>query len=122
MTTLDQRISELALSIAKVETQAKELPLISMGFTDEKRDLTLRHDRLLYIRDNVCKALECPAFPGNPIPFAIALADLVRECGTSSIQSDDAKRILWILMSQSYGQLSTIDLSDEWDLLVGDSS
>ena len=26
--------------------------------------------------------------------------------------------VLWILMSQAYGQLATIDLCDEWDRLV----
>ncbi len=63
-------------------------------------------------------AIESPSFPCNPIPFANGLADLVRDNGTDSIKSDDAKRILWILMAQSYGQLATIDLCDEWDKLT----
>jgi hypothetical protein len=63
-------------------------------------------------------ALECSAFPCNPIPFANGLAEHVKDHGTDSIKSDQAKRILWILMSQAYGQLATIDLCDEWDRLV----
>ena len=57
------------------------------------------------------------SFPCNPIPFARGVADYVREHGTDSIRSDAVKRILWILMSQSYGQLATIDLCAEWDRL-----
>ena len=60
------------------------------------------------------EALNSPCFPCNPIPFANGLADHVRENGTDSIRSDDAKRILWILMAQAYGQLATIDLHTEW--------
>lgn len=60
------------------------------------------------------EALNSPCFPCNPIPFATGLANYVRENGTDSIQSDDAKRILFILMAQAYGQLATIDLSSEW--------
>jgi hypothetical protein len=56
-------------------------------------------------------------FPCNPIPFALALASYVGKKGSDSIKDDTAKRILWILMAQSYGQLSRIDLSDEWDRL-----
>ena len=63
-------------------------------------------------------ALAEESFPCNPIPFANGLADLVRGRGTDSIKSDDAKRILWVLMGQAYGQLATIDLSDEWDRLT----
>jgi len=57
------------------------------------------------------------SMPCNPIPFANGLADLVRENGTMSIQSDDAKRILWVLIAQSYGCMAAVDLSDEWDRL-----
>jgi hypothetical protein len=57
------------------------------------------------------------SMPVNPIPFANGLADLVRENGTMSIQSDDAKRILWVLIAQSYGCLATVSLDEEWDRL-----
>jgi len=57
------------------------------------------------------------SFPCNPIPFATGVADYVREHGTDSVRSDTVKRILWILMSQAYGQMATIDLCSEWDRL-----
>jgi hypothetical protein len=69
-------------------------------------------------RDRVYDAIEDDSFPGNPIPFANGLADHVREHGTDSIRSDDAKRILWILMGQAYGQVAKIDLVDEWNRLT----
>ena len=70
------------------------------------------------LASDVYKALESEAFPCNPIPFANALAEHVIEFGTDSIKSDEAKRILWILMGQAYGQLATIHLCDEWDRLI----
>lgn len=70
------------------------------------------------MKDNVYTAIESESFPCNPIPFANGLADHVRENGSDSIKSDEAKRILWILMGQAYGQLATIDLCDEWDRLT----
>lgn len=51
--------------------------------------------------EQVIEAFKDECFPCNPIPFATGLADLVRERGTDSIQSDDAKKILWVLMSQA---------------------
>lgn len=57
------------------------------------------------------------SFPCNPIPFAIGIADYVREHGTDSVRSDAVKRILWILMAQSYGQMASIDLCAEWNRL-----
>jgi hypothetical protein len=70
------------------------------------------------LKDPAYKAIDSDGFPCNPIPFANSLADHVREFGTDSIKTDDAKKILWILMGQAYGQLATIDLSDEWDRLT----
>jgi len=67
--------------------------------------------------DRVSMAMFDASFPCNPIPFANGLADYVREHGTDSIRSDVAKRILWILMSQAYGQMASIDLCAEWDRL-----
>ena len=62
-------------------------------------------------------------FPCNPLPFLIGLTEYVRENGSDSIGDDDAKRILWVVMAQSYGQLSSIDLSEEWSRLrVGSHS
>ncbi len=54
------------------------------------------------------------AFPCNPKPFAYALAE---HFDAGSIESDDAKQILWVLMAQAYGQLAAIDLHAEWNRL-----
>ena len=69
--------------------------------------------------ERLTTAIESESFPCNPIPFATGLAELVKERGTDSIQSTDAKRILWILMAQAYGQMATIDLCDEFSALTG---
>lgn len=58
-----------------------------------------------------------PCFPCNPIPFALGLAEHVKAHGSDSIKSDEAKRILWILIAQAYGQLARVDLCDEWSRL-----
>ena len=70
------------------------------------------------IRPDIYTALESTSFPCNPIPFANGLAEHVSANGTDSIESDQAKRILWILMAQAYGQIATIDLCDEWRRLT----
>tara|TARA_Y100001973_G_C5207916_1_gene343028 strand:+ start:2370 stop:2603 length:234 start_codon:yes stop_codon:yes gene_type:complete len=66
---------------------------------------------------NLTEAMFDTSMPINPIPFAIGLADLVKERGTNFIKSDEAKKILWVLLAQSYGELSMIDLSTEWKRL-----
>lgn len=89
--------------------------------TVERREKREAKEKAEYIekllKDPVYTAFDSESFPCNPIPFATALATHVREFGTDSIKSDDAKRILWILMGQAYGQLATIDMCDEWDRL-----
>jgi len=65
----------------------------------------------------VDQAMFDSSFPVNPIPFAKGLADYVRENGTDSIKGDTARRILWVLMAQSYGQLASVDLCSEWSRL-----
>ncbi len=69
------------------------------------------------MKDRLDTAIFSESFPCNPIPFANGVADHVREHGTDSVRSDSVKRILWILMSQAYGQMATIDLCAEWDRL-----
>lgn len=68
-------------------------------------------------RNNLTTAMFSSSFPINPIPFANGLSEMVMNEGTDAIESNDAKRILWVLMAQAYGQLATIDLSDEWERL-----
>lgn len=62
-------------------------------------------------------AMFATSLPCNPIPFARGLADLVSDNGTDSIKSDNAKRVLWILIAQAYGEVATIDLCEEWSRL-----
>jgi len=57
------------------------------------------------------------SFPCNPIPFARGLANFIKDNGTDSIKSDDAKQMLWVLVAQAYGQMGTVDLSKEWTRL-----
>lgn len=58
-------------------------------------------------------AMFANSLPCNPKPFAAGLA----EFDSGSIRSDEAKRILWVLMAQAYGELATIDLCNEWKRL-----
>ena len=57
------------------------------------------------------------SFPCNPVPFALGLAELVREKGTAAIQSPEAKSLLLILIQQSYGQCCVVDAIDEYSVL-----
>ena len=72
--------------------------------------MTTRHDTALFD--------EC--FPCNPLPFLTALFKHVEKHGTGAIKDNKAKRILWIIQSQAYGQLASINLCDEWDRLLKD--
>jgi hypothetical protein len=63
------------------------------------------------------QAMFAPSLPCNPIPFLTDLADLVREQGTDAIKSDKAKRLLWVVIAQSYGQLACVDLCKEFTRL-----
>jgi hypothetical protein len=72
-------------------------------------------------QDRLQSAIEDSSFPCNPIPFAQGLADFMRDNDTSAIRSNEAQRILWILMAQSYGQMATIDLCDEWERLTNNT-
>lgn len=65
------------------------------------------------------RAFKQVSFPGNPRPFLKALEQGIFDHGTDWIKSDEAKALLWVLMSQSYGQLAVIDLSNEWERLNG---
>lgn len=60
------------------------------------------------------KAMLSPALPCNPIPFLETLSMGVRENGTEWIKSKEAKRILFMVNMQAYGQLATIDFVDEY--------
>ena len=68
-------------------------------------------------RKNLTTAMFSPSFPINPIPFANGISEMVMNGGTDTIESDEVKKVLWVLMAQAYGQMATIDLSDEWSRL-----
>jgi len=70
-------------------------------------------------RKNLTTAMFNSSFPVNPIPFANGISEIVMNEGTDAIKSDEVKKILWVLMAQSYGQLAKIDLCDEWERLGG---
>ena len=52
--------------------------------------------------------------PCNPRPFLNDLIEYVNQNGTASIKDDTAKRMLWILNAQAFGQMAIIDQSAEW--------
>lgn len=62
-------------------------------------------------------AMFSDALPVNPLPFLFKIIEIVREKGTDHIKSDEAKAMLWVVMAQSFGQLATIDLCEEWERL-----
>jgi len=70
-------------------------------------------------RHNLTTAMFNSSFPVNPIPFANGISEIVMNEGTDAIQSDEVKKVLWVLMAQAYGQMATIDLCDEWSRLCG---
>ena len=57
------------------------------------------------------------SLPVNPIPFLNKAIELIKKNGTDYIQSDEVKALLWIIQAQSYGQLATINLIEEWERL-----
>jgi hypothetical protein len=70
-------------------------------------------------RNNLTTAMFNTSFPVNPIPFANGISEIVMSEGTDTIESDEVKKLLWVLMAQAYGQMATIDLCDEWTRLCG---
>lgn len=63
------------------------------------------------------KGLTNPGFPCNSIPFAKGIADGVKLNGTDWIKSDQAKRILFVLIAQAYGQFFGLDSYNEYKRL-----
>ena len=68
-------------------------------------------------RKELSEAMFESALPCNPIPFANAIAEGCKEKGSDYIKTDEAKRLLWILNVLAYGELSTIDLPKEYEVL-----
>jgi hypothetical protein len=67
--------------------------------------------------ERLTEAMFDTSFPVNPIPFANGISELVMNGDTEDIKSDQARAMLWVLMAQSYGQMATVDLSEEWQRL-----
>jgi len=74
------------------------------------KDIFTEHERAI-------EAMFGQSFPVNPIPFALTLAKMCKQGGTDTIKTDEARMVLWTLMTQSYGQLSTISMFEEWNRL-----
>lgn len=66
--------------------------------------------------------LDC--LPCNSLPFLRRLREILDEAHTNSLESlsgearERARAVMWVLMSQLYGQLATVDLMDEWEALA----
>lgn len=58
-----------------------------------------------------------PAFPCNPLPFLNALYEGCKDNGFDWIRTDEAKSMIHIINSLSYGQLYSIDGMDEYSRL-----
>ncbi|TDW97137.1 hypothetical protein EDB95_4978 [Dinghuibacter silviterrae] len=56
--------------------------------------------------------------PTNPVPFAIALVDAVRQHGAAWIKTDAAKALLHLLNQQAHGQGYRLDSHAEFDRLA----
>ncbi len=67
---------------------------------------------------DLSQAMFATAIPCNPTPFAIALAENVHHYGTDWIKTDEAKRILFVLNMQAYGQLFHLDAPAEFERLL----
>lgn len=57
-------------------------------------------------------AFRLDALPVNPRPFAAGLSELLS--AGEPISGDKCKAVLWMLNSMAFGQLATIDMSEEW--------
>ena len=75
-------------------------------------------------------AFQSASLPCNSIPFLNRLLELLKERETNSLDllrnsetAEDrvalrrAKAVMWVLLSQLYGQASTVDLYAEYDEL-----
>ena len=66
---------------------------------------------------NLTNAMFAPSFPCNPLPFLNGLIDGIHENGTDYIMTDEAKKMLFVIIAQSYGQLFNIDSLSEYQRL-----
>ncbi len=62
-------------------------------------------------------AMFAASFPCNPLPFLNGLIDGCKVYGSDYMKTDEGKRILFVLIAQSYGQLFNIDSLTEFSKL-----
>jgi hypothetical protein len=60
------------------------------------------------------------AMPCNPLPFLTRMQQIIKENGTDATISHQFRANLLIVMQQTFGQISTIDLCDLWESLNTD--
>lgn len=59
-------------------------------------------------------AFASPSLPCNPRPFLTRMLELVSEHGNPVMQEDAFRACLWVVLAQTYGQLTTVDPHAEW--------
>ena len=67
--------------------------------------------------NELSNAMFAPSFPCNPLPFLNGLIEGCKVNGSDYVQSDEGKRILYVLIAQSYGQSFSINSLDEFQRL-----
>lgn len=69
------------------------------------------------MKANIYEAMFQVSLPANPRPFLNELVEYVNQNGTRSIKDDKAKQLVWVINALAYGDMETIDQSDEWQRL-----
>ena len=94
--------------------EAKRTPSPWPGRESGGRDLTAEE-----------YAFSWDSMPVNSIPFITRLREVLDEAKTNSLDSVSkigeaslkARALLWILNTQYFGQIATIDMTEEWRML-----
>jgi hypothetical protein len=63
-------------------------------------------------RDERDTAFMSPALPCNPLPFLRRMQDIVNTVGTDGNKSIEYKSNMFILLAQTFGLISDIDMYD----------
>jgi len=66
-------------------------------------------DKNLLVNTDLSRAMFSPAFPCNPIPFLSGLITGCKNNGFDWLETNEAKRILFIVIALSYGQSFKLD-------------
>jgi len=68
--------------------------------------------------DALSKAMFEPSFPSNPLPFLNGLHEGVKKYGSWWLKTDTAKKILYVIIAQAYGQAFKLESWDEYERLL----